>query len=512
MRASPASSLASLTSAQWLRPRAAASGHPPDAAKSSNVEGFGDRAAAALDRLDPFASPLPGDPQLERFLGEAAQLLGHWIGASASATPLPARSVLPSSEPEPQGLSRQRLLADLQQVMEGAYRPHHPGALAHLDPPPLTASIAADLICAGLNNNLLAEELSPSLSRLERSLCAWLATGLGLPRGAGGVAASGGSLSNLMALVAARQHAGLGCDGQAVVVCSADAHVSLQKALVVMGLPAAALIRVPTDEHGALRIESLDTLLTDLDRAGRRVIAVVATAGTTVRGAIDPLAAMARLCRLRGLWLHVDGAIGAIFKLLPEAPAELAGLDLADSVTVNPQKVLGVTKTSSLLLLAEPARLGRAFATGLPYMEPSRGGDHGGEAGLQGSRPAEVLKLWLGLRHLGLEGIHNLLQASLVRCRHLEALLASDERLLLNGGPLHLLAFRPRQADAAGCAAWSARTRQLLLDHQLMLSRPHYQGLHHLKAVLGNPHTGEEQLRQLADLVQRSLDQEAPRG
>jgi sulfinoalanine decarboxylase len=83
------------------------------------------------------------------------------------------------------------LLADLQLVMDGAYNPCHPGAMAHLDPPPLTASVAADLICAGLNNNLLAEELSPSLSRLERSLTAWLAQSLGLGPQAGGVAASG---------------------------------------------------------------------------------------------------------------------------------------------------------------------------------------------------------------------------------------------------------------------------------------------------------------------------------
>ena len=296
------------------------------------------------------------------------------------------------------------------------------------------------------------------------------------------------------------------------MVCSADAHVSLQKALVVMGLPPEALICVPVDGQGALRMDALESTLAALDQAGRPVIAVVATAGTTVRGAIDPLAAMARRCKTRGHWLHVDGAIGAVFGLLPEPPAELAGLGLADSVTVNPQKVLGVTKTSSLLLLAEPARLSHTFGTGLPYMEPSWGGGHGGEAGLQGSRPAEVLKLWLGLRHLGFEGIHGLLEAAQARCRQLEGLLAADDRLVLRGGPLHLLAFRPERADAAGCAAWSAHTRQLLLDHQLMLSRPLYQGTHHLKAVLGNPHTGEEQLRQLAELVLSTLNSEAIHG
>ena len=88
-----------------------------------------------------------------------------------------------------------QLLDDLQQVMDGAFQPSHPGSLAHFDPPPLSASIAADLICAGLNNNLLAEELSPSLSHLERQLCTWFAERIGFPAGASGVAAASGSFS-----------------------------------------------------------------------------------------------------------------------------------------------------------------------------------------------------------------------------------------------------------------------------------------------------------------------------
>jgi L-2,4-diaminobutyrate decarboxylase len=385
--------------------------------------------------------------------------------------------------------------------MEGAFHPGHPGALAHLDPPALTASIAADLICAGLNNNLLAEELSPSLSHLERGLCAWFASALGLGDGAGGVAASGGSLSNLMALVTARRSRGLGCRTDAVVLCSADAHVSLAKALAVMGLPAEALLRLPVDGSGRMDPDVLARELLRLDRAGRPVIAVVATAGTTVRGAIDPLAGIAAHCRPRGIWLHVDAAIGGVFALAPAQRALLAGLEHADSVTINPQKLLGITKTSSLLLLAEPEQLQNAFATGLPYMEPSWGGAHGGEMGLQGSRPAEILKLWLGLRQLGMEGIASLVAGAVERRRLLQDLLARDGRLVLRDGPLHLIAFRPRQGDAAALMAWSERTRAALLAEQLMLSRPLYQGTHHLKAVLGNPHTQPEHLERLASLV-----------
>ena len=145
--------------------------------------------------------------------------------------------------------------------MDGSFQPSHPGSLAHLDPPPLTASIAADLICAGLNNNLLAEELSPSLSRLERQLCGWFSSRLGLPASAGGVAASGGSLSNLNALVVARQAVGLAQNPDAVVFASIDAHGSLAKAVRVLGLRDDALQAIPVDDNGRLRLDGLEERL-----------------------------------------------------------------------------------------------------------------------------------------------------------------------------------------------------------------------------------------------------------
>lgn len=456
-----------------------------------------------------FVDPFQVDPALEAFLREASGLLCRWLGQAGHGTPLPGLSVLPVVEPEVEGLGSDRLLVDLQLVMEGAYNPNHPGALAHLDPPPLSASIVADLICAGLNNNLLAEELSPSLSRLERALCAWMAGRLGLPGGCGGVAASGGSLSNLMALVTARHHRGLATRSDAVVLCSEDAHVSLIKAVAVMGLSAEALVRLPVDEAGGLDLLALEERLARLDRAGTPVIAVVATSGTTVRGALDPLEPIAALCRRYGHWLHVDGAIGAIFAFSERLRPRLAGLGLADSITVNPQKLLGITKTSSLLLLADPRHLQRAFGTGLPYMEPSWGGGHQGEAGLQGTRPGEVLKLWLGLRQLGLDGMAALVEAAVRRRSELERRLRAIGGLTLCSGPLHLLAFRPEGGDAAVAERWSAATRAALLAEQLMLSRPVYRGRHHLKAVLGNPHTGSGHLERVALVVGRSLAETA---
>ena len=457
-----------------------------------------------LVALAPFAPPDRPDVALEEFLVETTSRLCSWLAQASQRGPLPPLQPVAEVAPGVVGRTADELLADLQLVMDGSYRPSHPGALAHLDPPLLTASIAADLVCAGLNNNLLAEELSPSLSMLERQLTQWFALRLGLPEGAGGVAASGGSLSNLMALVTARHWANLDNNPRAVVITGEDAHVSLLKACRVMGLLEDGLQTVSCDSDGCLDPCLLEQRLHRLRDQDRPCLAVVATAGTTVRGAIDPISPLANLCRREGIWLHVDAAIGGIFALSPRSAHLLTGINCADSATVNPQKLLGITKTSSLLLVARPENLAAAFTTGLPYMEPSWSWPHGGELGLQGSRPAEILKLWLGLRQLGEVGIRELLEAALERRRLLQQCLDASRFLLLSG-PLHLLACSPAGIDVSQAEAWSITTRQILLSHHFMLSRPVHYGRHYLKVVLGNPHTRSYHLHQLANLLNASI-------
>ena len=440
---------------------------------------------------------------LRDFLHRSSDLLCRWIGSAERSGPVPVMRPLPDVAPGVEGASVESLLSDLQQVMDGAYQPSHPGALAHLDPPPLTASIAAELVCAGLNNNLLAEELSPGLTGLEHDLCRWFCHRVGLPTGSGGVLASGGTLSNLMALVAAR--AALGTTGRdPVLLCSQDAHVSINKAAKVMGLADDALRQLPVTTEGGLCLETLADSLRTLQAKGRPCLAVVATAGTTVRGAIDPLSDLATLCRDAGVWLHVDAAIGGVFALSASHASLTRGMERADSITLNPQKLLGITKASSLLLLRDRSHLRQAFSTGLPYMQAPTGADHGGEIGLQGTRPAEILKLWLGLRQLGEAGLEATLRGALQRRKTLAGLL-NPEKLTLLSGDLHLLAFKPRQGGIDLAGRWSEETRQMLLSHGYMLSRPLYDHCFCLKAVLGNPHTTEQHLSELSDLLNASL-------
>ena len=262
---------------------------------------------------------------------------------------------------------------------------------------------------------------------------------------------------------------------------------------------------IPVDEQGLIDLQQLEAELATLSKEGRPCIAVVATAGTTVRGAIDPLSAMADLCRRLGLWLHVDGAIGAVFALSATTNQLLQGIARADSITVNPQKVLGITKTSSLLLVRNASVLTEAFSTGLPYMEPALEHDHGGELGLQGSRPAEVLKLWLGLRQLGESGIEQVLSAAIARREYLEQQLDPSKLMILTG-PLHLLACSPQSGQLQHHESWSIETRRLLLSQGIMVSRPLHQGRHFLKAVLGNPHTDHRVLDQLASALNQSVE------
>ncbi|MYG37916.1 MAG: aspartate aminotransferase family protein [Synechococcus sp. SB0676_bin_10] len=316
--------------------------------------------------------------------------------------------------------------------------------------------------------------------------------------GAGGIMASGGTICTITALVTARHQRGL--DGQqACLYASADCHNSLAKALRVMGLPAAALRLVSTDDAGRLDPHRLDQ---SLEKETDPILAVVATAGTTVRGAVDPIGPIADICHRRGLWLHVDGAIGAVCGLGGQRHQELvAHMGCADSLTINPQKWLGIAKASAMVLLRQPQALADTFAAPLAYMEPARG-VHGGDCGLQGTRPAEVLKLWLGLRHLGQQGIDELLDGALQRAQTLRQALAPLP-LAMPSGNLHIVCFRPRTAGSS--EAWSRHTREQLLDQGLMLSRPRYRGQHYLKAVLGNPFTGMQQIAALVDTISASL-------
>ena len=441
----------------------------------------------------------PND-NLISLLNKTSQIICQWFSDSEKYGPLPIDDNFKCIMPEESGSSFDDIFSEVETLIKNSFNPTHPGSLAHLDPPPLIWSILGDLVAAGLNNNLLAYELSPTISLLEESLCKWFSKKIGFSDQSGGIAASGGTLSNLNALVAARNNSGLASDPSAVFLVSEDAHSSFMKCTKIMGLCESNLIKVQTDNRGSMDLDNLKTKIINCEKENKKIFSIVATLGTTVTGAIDPIKGIGEICREKGIWLHVDGSIGGIFAITNIQIDGLKNLNIANSITINPQKILGITKTSSLLIVSNIESLKSTFNTGLPYISPNKSIADRGELGIQGSRPAEIIKLWLGLRFLGNNGINDILKSTIEKKIFFERNL-SQKKFNIYSGPLHIISFVPRGLDVNDSDSWTERKKNELMKMNFMLSRPKFKRKYFLRAVFGNYNTSIEHITDLLNLL-----------
>ena len=448
-----------------------------------------------------FPSYLGTNDNLITLLNRTSQILCEWFSKAEKYGPLPFDENFECIMPDEDGKSTEDLFYEIKVLLNNSFNPVHPGSLAHLDPPPLIFSILGDLIAAGLNNNLLAYELSPSVTLLEDSLCKWFAKKLGFNDSSGGIAASGGTLSNLNALIAARHNAGLGSDPNSVLLVSEDAHSSFIKCTRIMGLDEANLVRIKTNNNGCIDIQNLKMTLDKCSIDNKKIFAIVATLGTTIRGAIDPIKDISEICKEKGIWLHIDGSIGGIFALTSFPTEGLNNINQANSITINPQKIIGITKTSSLLLVSNMRTLENTFTTGLPYLSSKENIINRGEIGIQGSRPAEVIKLWLGLRFLGLNGIENILESSIKR-KEFFIKNINKAKFDIYSGPLHIVSFLPRGFKLKDSDVWTQYKINELRKNNFMLSRPKFKGRYYLRAVMGNYNTKESHIEELLRLLE----------
>ena len=447
-----------------------------------------------------FPSYLGTNDKLITLLNRASQTLCEWFSKADKNGPLPFDESFNCIMPSEDGNSEEDLFYEIESLLNNSFNPVHPGSLAHLDPPPLIFSILGDLIAAGLNNNLLAYALSPSGTLREESLCKWFAKKIGFNDFSGGIAASGGTLSNLNALIAARNNAGLGSDPNSVLLVSEDAHSSFVKCIRVMGLNTRNLVRIKTDNQGRMDINHLRNSLDNCSIENKKIFAIVATLGTTVRGAIDPIKEISEICKQRNIWLHIDGSIGGIFAITSIPIEGLNNINQANSITINPQKIIGITKTSSLLLVSNMSTLENTFNTGLPYISSKENIINRGEIGIQGSRPAEVIKLWLGLRFLGLKGIENILKTSIKR-KDFFVKNISKNKFDIYSGPLHIVSFIPNKLEPKDSDAWTQTKVHELIINNFMLSRPKFKGKYFLRVVMGNYNTKDSDIEELLRLL-----------
>ena len=458
-----------------------------------------------------FMAPDGGNrAAVEALLGRTLDLVLSRAAEAGIRAPLPEQEELPEGPLIPEAPRDEgALLGALDQLLRGAMNPANPGYLGHMDPLPATGSLVGALAAASANNNLLSLEMSPQLSRLEAALMAELGRLFGLPDRCGGVMTSGGSLANLLALTVARNRAlgcaepGLaGCDRRPVVFASEAAHTSIQKAAMVLGLGSAAVRPVACDGAARMAPRALASALKESRAAGELPIAVVATAGTTVTGSLDPLAPIAEIAAGEGLWLHVDAAYGGAMILSAQARPRLAGIERADSITFNPQKWLYVAKTCACCLLRERADLTRHFRIAAPYMSDDDSFVNLGELGLQGTRAGEVLKLWATLQHLGVSGLGGLIERSLALTQVALAEITRRPTLELAAGPeCNLLCFRARGDDLL-----NQSLQRALMKAGWFLSLPQFRGRRWLRLVLLNPFTGAQDLTRLFGDIDQLLE------
>jgi aromatic-L-amino-acid/L-tryptophan decarboxylase len=284
----------------------------------------------------------------------------------------------------------------------------HPGFLAYISGSGTVPGAAADLLAAGLNPNVGGWSLSGGATELELHLMRWMAERFDLPAGAGGLMTSGGAASNFTALKAARDARAPGdvrangIDGLGLVLyASQEAHATIAEAADMMGMGERAVRSIPTDEAFRMRADELERAVADDLASGLHPFCVVATAGSTATGAIDPIPAVADICERHGLWLHVDAAYGGAAAFSPELRPLLAGIDRADTIAFDPHKWLYTPQSSACLLARDPQTLRAAFSIDAAYVredaELSGRGVNIGELGPQWSRAFLALKVWMSL-------------------------------------------------------------------------------------------------------------------
>jgi aromatic-L-amino-acid/L-tryptophan decarboxylase len=312
----------------------------------------------------------------------------------------------------------------------------------------------ADLLASVLNQNVTAWRSAPAAVALERQLIGALAAALGCP-GYQGSFCGGGSMANLMALAMARELRLPANDigvRPGAVYASSEVHMSIPKAMALLGLGRERLRLIPTDERWRLSVPHLREAIAADRIAGVEPLAVVATSGTVNTGSIDPLAEIAAVCREHGLWMHIDGAYGALAALA--APERFTGLSAADSISLDPHKWLYQPLDCGVLLFRDAAVARKAFAFSGDYVRPLEQDPLEGfaffEESLELSRRFRALKLWLSVRYHGLAAFRGAIRADLRHAERLAQQIDATSRLeRMAPVSLSAVCFRYR-AETAG--------------------------------------------------------------
>jgi aromatic-L-amino-acid decarboxylase len=414
------------------------------------------------------------------------------------------------------------ILADVDRILiPGITHWNHPGFMAYFGISGSPPGILGETVAAALNVNAMLWRTSPAATELEQRVLRWVAELVGLPPDWFGEITDTASASTMYALAAAREAAGLdirtrGMAGRTDLpplrmYTSDQAHSSVEKACIALGLGQEGLAKIPSDAEFRMRADLLAEAVAADVAAGVRPLAVVATVGTTSTTSIDPVSPVADVCAEHGMWLHVDAAYGGSAAVVPEMRGVMEGCERADSVVVNPHKWLFTPVDCSLLYTARPADLKAAFSLVPAYLTtPEDGGvvnlmDYGLSLG----RRFRALKLWMVVRAYGAGGLAALISGHIELARRLAAAIEAEPGWeLLAPVPFSTVCFRfhPPGVDDEGELR---RLNEAVIEHvnadgRAFVSHTDLGGRYAVRVAIGNMATTAEHVDTAWELMREA--------
>jgi aromatic-L-amino-acid decarboxylase len=461
------------------------------------------------------ASELPSlrlDATREEALARASAIVaGAWQSFDRARPGQPSvderlRELLRAALPE-RGSSALAALDDAARVLDSSIAQPRPRFFAFVGSSGLEIGVLGDLLASCFDVNLAV--WAGAASEVEDQAVRWVSEFIGYPAAAGAFT-SGGTISNVTALAAARERAlpgsrATGMTAQrAALYCSNEAHYSVVRAAELLGIGSAQVRSLPQDGARRLRADAVAAAI-DADRAaGIAPVAVVATAGTTLTGAVDPIAALADVCTARDVWLHVDGAYGVAAASTQSAEHLFAGLGRADSVTLDAHKWLFLPKACGVVLVRRHEDLHGALAHEEDYIPHERPGHHMVDITLEYSRPFRALKAWLAFRAHGAEAIRAAVERNLAQARLLYHEVARHDDLehLCGEPPLSIVPFRHAPAGVTDLDEHNARLAGALQEQgDVWVAPARVDGKVCLRPCVVNYRTADDDVRALVDLT-----------
>ena len=487
---------------------------------------------AALDRAQSGRHGDMDTPDFRRAAHAVTDLMADYLERVESYPVLPPlepgelRPRFPPDapdDPEPLG----RILADYRTLVEpNVTHWQHPGFFAYFASSGSAPAILGEMLMSTLVANAMLWRTSPVATELEEVTVDWLRRGLGLPATFDGFYTDTASTSSLIGLAGARQDApgrdvaadGLAGGSPMRVYASVEAHSSIEKAAMTLGLGRAGIRRVAVNGRYEMDVDALEAAIREDRAAGIEPRAVVATIGTTGSTSIDPTAAIAGVAEREGLWLHVDAAYAGTTALLPERRGPFAGWERADSIVVNPHKWLFTPLDCSLFLTRRPAVIRAAFSLVPEYLrtlDRERPVHDFNEYTPQLGRRFRALKMWFLLRYFGLEGLRARIREHLELARGLaERIDREPDAERLAPAPFSTVCFRWRPRRFAGheggpeVAAYLDRLNTELMDRvnregDVFISHTRLEGRLTLRVAIGNIRTEARHVDRAWSLVER---------